>query len=81
MPKCKNITGVAAVPAATVQVKTMFASTTIASRKIRYPPVGYPANSRRHRRPMSNPLVCCGAGTGLTVLIGFLLARQCARRD
>ena len=40
MPKCTNITGVAAVPAATVQVKTMFASTTIASRKIRYPPVG-----------------------------------------
>ena len=40
MPKCTNITGVAAVPAATVQVKMMFASTTIASRKIRYRPVG-----------------------------------------
>jgi hypothetical protein len=40
MPKCGKITVVAAVPAATVQVKMMLASTTMASRKIRYDPVG-----------------------------------------
>jgi hypothetical protein len=40
MPKWGKITEVAAEPAATVQVNTMLARTTTASRKIRYPLAG-----------------------------------------